>query len=133
MFARRRAREPVLLAQDFSALLGWYEAALGFSRVQVFDGAYRYALVQGPGGVRLGIAEAAPLGLRAPPPGGSAVRLQWEIENLPAFFDWFETQAEAHGGAVAFGPQRDAADGFVFGAIRDLEGNEIWLVDETCP
>ena len=129
MFELRRAREPVILARDFYTLLGWYETVMGFRRVQLVDGGYRYAIVEGPGGIRIGLGEAEPMGVTAPDAANGTVRLQWEVHDLAGFMSWFAEES----GTIAFGPNRDAADGFLYGAIRDPEGNEIWLVDEHCP
>ena len=124
-----KAREPVVLAQDFYALIEWYERVLGFQRVQLIDDAYRYAILEVPGKIRIGFGEAKQMGIEAPNPTHGTVRLQWEVQPLEAFMEAFQAQS----GTVVFGPSRDAADGYMYGAIRDIEGNEIWLVDENCP
>ena len=123
------SREPVILAQDFYALTGWYEQVLGFQRVQLVDGAYRYAVLEVPGKIRLGFGEAKPMGITTPDPANGTVRLQWEVHPLEDFMTWFTER----GGEVVFGPSKDEVDNFMYGAIRDPEGNEIWLVDEDCP
>ena len=55
--------------------------------------------------------------------------LQFEVDDLPAFIESFKER----GGTVIFGPSFDKDDGFWYGAIADLEGNQIWLVDKNCP
>ena len=38
-----------------------------------------------------------------------------------------------NGGSVLFGPSYDEVDKYWYGSFTDIEGNEIWVVDENCP
>ena len=123
------SREPVILATDFYALIEWYERMFGFTRLQLVDDRYRYAILEIAGKIRIGFGEAKPMGIQQPDPANGTVRLQWEVHPLDEFMAWFAD----NGGEVVFGPSVDAVDQYMYGAIRDLEGNEIWLVDANCP
>jgi len=116
-----RPREPVVLADDFGAL--------GFSAVSIIDDAYRYATLETAGGVRLGIADAKQMGVDAGDRSKSTFVLQFEVDDVAAFFEHVASQ----GGLVTFGPAQDAQAGFWFGGIADLEGNRCWVVDANCP
>lgn len=121
-----RAREPVLLAQDFSALVAWYQQALGFQVLRLFEDDYHYCNLETATGVRLGVGSADG---QPPDRTNGALFLQLEVDDLPAFF----AQLERAGASITGGPSLDRQGGFWFGSFADPEGNVWWVVDKNCP
>ena len=130
-----RRREPVVLADDFDALVTWYRDALGLAVVQRIEEPFHYAILEGApdsrtgSGFRVGIAAAAEMGVSARTGAPGTVALQCEVDDLPAWFEALRTR----GVEITGGPSHDAAGGFWFGSLADGEGNAIWVVDANCP
>ncbi|MHC5211149.1 MAG: VOC family protein [Planctomycetota bacterium] len=124
-----RSREPVILATDFSSLVAWYCDALGFSVVKRFEEHFHYCNLESASGVKLGIALAGEMGVEPADRSRNSVVLQFEVDDLKAFF----AHVESAGGTITSGPSFDADAGFWFGGFADPEGNPFWVVDAKCP
>lgn len=123
-----RPRETVILASDYPAMVAWYRDTLGFVVVRSFEGEYLYTNLETPSGIRLGIASAGQMGVEPADRALNTVRLQFEVDDVPAFFE----HLKACGGVVTFGPSLDKS-GFSYGGFTDPEGNPCWVVDKHCP
>ncbi len=123
-----RPRESVVLAEDFDAMVAWYQAALGLELVRKFEDGYHFANFEG-NGVRIGIASAKEMGVAPNDRKNNSVVLQFEVDDVKAFFE----HLQASGGSVTFGPNFDEENKFWFGGFHDLEGNPFWVVDSNCP
>jgi uncharacterized glyoxalase superfamily protein PhnB len=124
-----RAREAVVLAADFTALLAWYREALGFEVVRLFEEEFHYGLLESPSGIRLGIADAKEMGVAPADRGNNSVVLQFEVDDVKAFF----ADLARAGATIDGGPTFNPKDGFWFGSFSDPEGNPFWVVDKNCP
>ncbi|MEM7263821.1 MAG: VOC family protein [Planctomycetota bacterium] len=124
-----RTREPVILAEDFSALVSWYETALGWKTIQRFDEGYHYAVLEGPGGAKVGIADRKECGVEAGDRSRNGIVLQFEVDDLKAFFE----EVVASGATVPKPAAFDPNGKFWFGGFADPEGNPYWCVDRNCP
>ncbi|MCB9914170.1 MAG: VOC family protein [Planctomycetes bacterium] len=124
-----RAREPVILAADFAALVRWYREALGFRVTRLFEDGFHYGNLETPSGAKLGVASAAEMGVTPGDRRANTVVLQLEVADVRAFL----AHVESAGGAVLGGPSFDANGAFWFGSFADPEGNPFWVVDERCP
>lgn len=123
-----RPRESVILAEDPAALVAWYRDTLGFALVDSHEKDYHYYNLQTPSGIRIGIADAKEMGVEPTDRNLNTVLLQFEVDDVQAFFAHLETA----GGATLFGPNYDE-EGFWFGGFSDPEGNPCWIVDKNCP
>lgn len=124
-----RPREAVILAHDFSALVAWYRDALGFSVANLIEEDFHYCNLETPTGIRLGIADAAEMGVTPSTPRNNTVVLQLEVDDVKEFF----AHLEASGASITGEPQFNPQDGFWFGSFADPEGNPCWIVDKNCP
>ena len=124
-----RPREPVILAEDFGALMNWYREVLGFGVAQLIEDAYHYVRLETPGGVKLAIASAKEMGVTPSDRRNNSLVLQVEVDDVKAFFE----HVQSSGGSVTGGPQYDKEGDFWFGGIADPEGNPCWVVDKNCP
>ncbi len=124
-----RPRETVILSDGPSVLVAWYRDVLGFAVTREFSDRYQYSNLETSTGMRIGIASAKEMGVEPGERQNNTVVLQIEVDDVRGFFD----HVREHGGEVTFGPSFDEKDKFWFGAIRDVEGNPIWVVDAQCP
>ena len=124
-----RPRETVVHAVDFSAMVAWYRDVLGFRVVQLFDDGFHFCNLETPSGIRIGIASAQEMELEPADRSKNTVVLQFEVDDLKAFFE----RVSKGGGSVTGGPSFNQQDGFWFGSFCDLEGNPFWVVDGNCP
>ena len=124
-----RLRETVILATDFSGLVAWYRDILGFTVVRLFEDGFHYANLETPLGMKIGIADAAEMGVVPGDRCVNTVVLQFEVDDLQEFFVYLEKS----GAAITQGPSFDAKDEFWFGGFADPEGNPCWAVDKNCP
>jgi len=124
-----RPRESVILAENFDALVEWYQAVLGFKDTLSVSDDYNYAVLENSNGIRIGIASAEQMGVVPADRTKNTVLLQVEVPDVKEFFD----HLKKHEGGASFGPSFDEKGQFWYGGFHDLEGNPFWVVDENCP
>lgn len=122
------ARESVILAEKWDALVKWYTDVLGFTVDRTFDDQFHYANLS-IGALEIGIGSAAEMGVEPADRKKNTVILQFEVPDVAEFFSYLKE----HGGAVTFGPSFDPNGEFWFGGFEDPEGNPFWVVDQNCP
>jgi catechol 2,3-dioxygenase-like lactoylglutathione lyase family enzyme len=96
---------------DFEASVAWYRDRLGL-RVELLDGANRFALLRGESGGRLALKAGTPT------PGG--VRLHFEVTNLDADLARFDAVAE---------PPKASAEGYRRAVVHDPDGYAVGLFE----
>ncbi len=121
-------REPVIMAEDFTAMVAWYRDVLGMTVTYLVEDDYHYANLETESGVKIGIADAREMGVTPGDRRHNTVVLQIDVPNVQAFFD----HITANSGTPTFGPSFDEKGQFWYGGFADLEGNPIWVVDENC-
>lgn len=124
-----RPRETVILAGNFSELVAWYRDVLGFEEITRHEQGFHYCHLRTASGIRVGIASAAEMGVSPGDRQQNTVVLQFEVDDLPAFFDHLQQAGATITGPPAFNQK----DGFWFGSASDPEGNPLWFVDRNCP
>ena len=122
-------RESVILADDFQALVDWYQRVLGFKAIQLFEGDYHYCNLENENGIQLGITSAKEMGVNPNDRKNNTVVLQFQVADVKGFLE----HVGDNGGKITSGPSLDKKDDFWFGGFPDLEGNPFWIVDEKCP
>lgn len=130
-----KAREPVVLAENFSTLVAWHVECLGFVEIQRHEDGYHYAKLEHPSGMQVGIADAKEMGVEPNDRSQNTVVLQIEVPDVPALFEHLAKGPSTleKRASVRFGPSFDANGKFWFGAFVDPEGNPWWVVDVNCP
>lgn len=124
-----RPRESVIFAEDFPAMVAWYQNVLGFKLTRLEEELYHFANLSSETGIEIGIASAKEMGVTPQTRQNNSVVLQFEVADVAAFFE----HVTDNGGAISFGPSFDKIHNFWFGGFTDLEGNPFWIVDENCP
>ena len=121
-------REPVIMAENWNAMVEWYERVLGFKQTYRVEDEYHYCNLETESGVKIGIADAQEMNVTIRQRSSNTVLLQFDVPDVKEFFEHIKT----NGGTAVFGPSFDEVGKFWFGGIEDLEGNPIWIVDENC-
>ena len=127
-------RETVLVAKNYQSLIDWYINNLNFKIINNFPD-IKYCYLETDSGIKIGIADMEEL-IKSTPANKplskrvmNTVILQICTNDLQSLFK----KIKNNGGSVLFGPSYDEGDKFWFGSFTDIEGNEIWVVDENCP
>ena len=123
------AMESVIFAENFDALVEWYQRVLGFRVMQLYEDEYHYCVLENETGIKIGIASAIEMSVTPGDRKNNTVVLQFQVEDVPRFFEYLQE----HGGKISFGPSFDKKDHFWYGGFTDIEGNPFWLVDKNCP
>lgn len=122
-------RETVILAEDFKAMINWYQTVLGFQVTKLFEDDFHFCNLQTPSGIKIGIGDAKEMGVEPKDRSKNTVILQFEVDTITDFFN----HLEQHACKTIFGPSHSEKDDFWYGAFEDLEGNPCWVVDKNCP
>ena len=122
-------REIVLVAKNHQSLIDWYINNLNF-KIVYNNLDIKYCSLATDSGIKIGIADMESLGNESYSKRiMNTVILQIATNDLKKLFK----KIKNNGGSVLFGPSYDEGDKFWFGSFTDIEGNEIWVVDENCP
>ena len=113
----------VVLAEDYARLRDWYIATLGLELLQEWSDSYHYAELARDGRVLVGIADTSEMGVQPVRPRRNSVLMQLTTDDIEALFE----RVKGHG-ANAWGPKYSEEEDFGYGGFKDLEGNEIWVV-----
>ena len=123
-----KPREIVILAEDYSALSSWYKETFKLDVTLEVSDNYHYSHMMNQQGLQIGVADAKEMGVEPQKRDRNTAIMQIEVEDVKAFFAYIEEQK----GSIQFGPSL-SEEGFWYGAILDIEGNPIWVVDSNCP
>ena len=122
-------RETVLLAKNHQLLIDWYINNLNFKIINN-NSDIKYCNLETDSGIKIGIADMEQMGNENYSKRiMNTVILQICTNDLKKLFK----RIKNNGGSVLFGPSYDEGDKYWYGSITDIEGNEIWVVDENCP
>ena len=122
-------RETVILADDFQAMVAWYQDVLGFTVTRLEEEDYHYCNLENENDIQIGIADAKKMGVNPTDSKSNTVVFQFQAVDVRGFLQY----VNENGGNITSGPSLDKKEGFRFGGFSDLEGNPIWVVDENCP
>lgn len=114
----------VVLAQNYPKLVDWYRKALQMKVRRVVTEGYDWTELERRG-LRIGLAPAKQMGVTLPRKRANAVILHLVTRNVKRLL----ASVKKRGGRIAFGPSYNEAGRFWYGAFRDPEGNDVWLID----
>ena len=122
-------RETVIVAKNYQSLIDWYINNLNFKIINN-NSDIKYCNLETDSGIKIGIADMEQMGNENYSKRiMNTVILQICTNDLKKLFRGIKN----NGGSVLFGPSYDEGDKYWYGSITDIEGNEIWVVDENCP
>jgi len=122
-------RELVILAEDYDAMVAWYQEVLGFRALRKFANAYRYTHLKTDTGISIGIEPASEVGVKSRDRSANTVILQVAVPDVKALLE----RIQAAGGTASFGPSFDEGGQFWFGGFSDLEGPQFGWSTGTAP
>ena len=79
--------------------------------------------------IKIGIALAKEIGVELQDRKHNSVVFQIEVDDVAEFYEYLKSKDCT----IVFGPTLDGSGDFYCGAIADIEGNQIWVVDKNCP
>ena len=122
-------REIVLVAKNHQSLIDWYVNNLNF-KIVYNNLDIKYCSLATDSGIKIGIADMGSLGNESYSKRiMNTVILQIATNDLQKLFK----KIKNNGGSILFGPSYDEGDKYWYGSVTDIEGNEIWVIDENCP
>ena len=122
-------RETVLVAKNYQSLIDWYVNNLNF-KIVYNNLDIKYCSLATDSGIKIGIADMESLGNESYSKRiMNTVILQIATNDLKKLFK----KIKNNGGSILFGPSYDEGDEYWYGSVTDIEGNEIWVIDENCP
>ena len=122
-------RETVLLAKNHKLLINWYVNNLNF-RIINNNSKIKYCNLETDSGIKIGIADMEQMSNENYSKRiMNTVILQISTNALKRLFK----RIKNNGGSILFGPSYDEGDKYWYGSVTDIEGNEIWVIDENCP
>jgi len=117
----------VILAEDYPRLVKWYEDTFKLERKIYEEEEYHYSEMMKGKNMIFGIADASENGITPVSPRKNTVVIQIGVEDIRFLFE----QVKINGGKILFGPTKDQENNFYYGGIADIEGNEIWIIEEA--
>ncbi len=117
---------PVVLAENYEELIQWYVKTFDLNiKYQTKEGE-NYTTLEQSGKTIIGIAKANEMGVKPTKPRNNAVLIQLSVTDVNQLF----TKVKETGGKILFGPSIDSKEGYLYGGLADIEGNQIWIVEE---
>lgn len=116
----------VVFAENFNELVQWYKEALNLEVIYEEQGEYRYTELGYDKEVVVGITPAEEMEHFPTKPRNNTTIMQLSVSNIKAIFK----QIEEQGGRILFGPLYEEQHKFYYGGVSDIEGNQIWFIEE---
>ena len=114
----------VIMAENYQKLVDWYINALGLELQQEWTEDYHYAELAYDKHLVVGITPASELKHQPTMPRNNATIIQLVVSDIKAFYE----RIKKYEGKVLFEINFDEKEQFYFGAVADIEGNEIWVI-----
>ena len=116
---------PMILAENYEELAEWYEKTFDLAiKTRVEEGEEHMELGT-PSKILFGFARAKEMGVKPSTPRNNAVIIQLSVNDINELFD----KVEKTGGKILFGPSISEEEGYLYGGLADIEGNQIWVIE----
>ena len=116
---------PIILAENHKRLVEWYIQTFDLSIKYRVEEPEHYTALEQSGKLVVGIAIASEMGVKPTIPRNNAVIVQISVLDIHKLF----VKVEKMGGKILFGPSTDEKEGYLYGGLADIEGNQIWVVE----
>ncbi|UCG29805.1 MAG: VOC family protein [candidate division WOR-3 bacterium] len=117
---------PIILAGDYEKLVDWYIKTFDLRIKYKFEGEENYTVLEHSGQAVVGIAIAHEMGVKPTAPRNNTAIIQFSVSDIKGLFE----RVREAGGKILFGPSTDEEEGYLYGGLLDIEGNQIWVVEE---
>lgn len=116
---------PMILAEKYEELAEWYEKTFDLAiKTRVEEGEEHMELGTSSK-VLFGFARAKEMGVKPSSPRSNTVIIQLSVKNIKELFD----KVKKTGGKILFGPSLSDEEGYLYGGLADIEGNQIWVIE----
>ena len=117
----------VMLAEKYQELVDWYQDALGFEIVLKEKGEYHYTELGFNKKSIIGLTPAKEVEHSPTKTRNNSAVLQIQVSDIHSLFK----NVKEKSGKILFGPSGDEKYGFLYGAFSDIEGNQIWVIEDA--
>ncbi len=115
-----------ILAEDFKKLSGWYEKTFELDRGLTVEEDYLSMELRKNGKFVIAFADSKEMGITPYYDRQNTVIAQLAVSNVKECLE----RVSQCGGKALFGPSFDETGKFYYGGFSDIEGNQIWVVQE---
>lgn len=117
----------VVLCDDYKAQVEWYKNTFDLKVLMEETGAYSYTeLGHDKNHVIVGLTPAKEMEHKPSSPRNNSTFLQLKVKDMEKLYE----NVKANKGKIIFGIKTEEKYNFKYGSIADLEGNEIWVIEE---
>ncbi len=116
----------IVLAENYENLTNWYIKTFRLKKTATISEGYHYTELSFNKKPIFGIVKAEDMDFIPSSPRNNSVIIQLRVSDINFLF----ANAEAYGGKILFGPTTDEINNYTYGGIADIEGNEIWIIEE---
>lgn len=116
----------VVFAEKYKELIKWYEEALGLEVITKEEGVYNYTELGYNMQPIIGITPSKEIEHSPVNPRNNSLVMQLKVSNIETLFSLVKKKK----GNILFGPTQDEKYNFQYGGVSDIEGNQIWVVEE---
>ena len=124
---KMRLINSIILAEDYLKLVNWYKETFKLKDKTYEEENYHYTEFFCGKNFLFGIGKASENDVSPHSPRHNTVIPQIGVEDIRFLFE----QVKLNGGKILFGPTKDEVNHFYYGGIVDIEGNEIWIIEEN--
>jgi len=117
----------VILAADYENLVEWYQNTFELDIGTNVDEDYHYTELTRAGKLVISIADAREMGVIPSEPRNNSLIIQLSLSNINEAFE----RIKNNGGKILFGPSFDKKWGFYYGGFNDIEGNQVWAIENN--
>lgn len=117
---------PMILAENYEELAEWYEKTFDLAIKTRVEEGEEYMELGTPSKILFGFARAKEMGVKPSTPRNNTVIIQLSVNDINELFD----KVKKAGGKILFGPSIDEEEGYLYGGLADIEGNQIWVIEK---
>ncbi|MCW3984822.1 MAG: hypothetical protein NWE91_00175 [Candidatus Bathyarchaeota archaeon] len=117
---------PMILAENYEELAEWYEKTFDLAIKTRVEEGEEYMELGAPSKILFGFARAKEMGVKPSTPRNNTVIIQLSVNDINELFD----KVKKAGGKILFGPSIDEEEGYLYGGLADIEGNQIWVIEK---
>lgn len=117
----------VVFAENYDELVKWYSDTFGLEVILEEKEGFHYTELGYNGKNIVGITPASEMKHTHTDPRNNSMVLQISTTDIFALFE----SVEKNKGIILFKPAIEKKYNFYYGGVADIEGNQIWIIDET--
>lgn len=116
----------VIFAENYEDLVKWYQNVFNLKIITCENDEYHYTELGVENEVFIGITPSEEINHEAGNPRNNSCVMQLKVSEIKTLFE----KVKIEGGTILFGPSLEEKSKFFYGAINDIEGNQIWLFED---